>query len=239
MAQPVRGVHLGEVPGLVEIVDDVPAAFASVFIEAYSRRRSSHSRFTVALSGGPTARSCYERLAEQGATTVDWSLVDIVMGDERCVSAEDPDANQRLVREALLERVAPVGSFHPMSCEDGPKAYERVLRRLEVIDLVHLGLGPDGHTASLFEGSKALNAPPGCLAMLDRDPNERNPHARMTLTLEAIARSRKAVFTVAGQAKHAAFSAVASGFEVPGAKVRARSVLWIVDPPAAGAYASI
>ena len=86
-----------EVLDSIEPVDDVPAAFAAVLEERFANRRGP--RFVLFLSGGPTAAACYDRVAEQ--SQVDWSLVDIYMGDERLVAADGPAANQRLVREHL------------------------------------------------------------------------------------------------------------------------------------------
>lgn len=216
--------------GTVRIVPDVAAAFAARVVDAIGHRPDP--RFRLVLSGGPTARRCYERLAATSAA-VDWDVVDIYMGDERCVAPEDPDANQRLVREALLDRVAPVGSFHPMSCDD-VDAYDRLIAAVPALDLVHLGLGPDGHTASLFPGAPGLAAGPGRMVIASRDPNDRNPHDRMTLTLEAIARARAVVFTVSGASKHDAFAAVSKGSDLPATRVRAGEVLWLVDHDAAG-----
>ena len=219
-------------PGTVVLVDDVAAAFADTVCRSYTDRPGP--RFVVVLSGGPTARRCYERLARTAAGIIDWALVDILMGDERCVAPDDPDANQRLVREALIDPVGGVGSFRPMSCDQGPEAYEQVVAAIAAFDVVHLGLGPDGHTASLFPRSPALDAPPGRLVLRSVDPNDRNPHPRMTLTLEALARARLAVFTVAGEAKHDAFAALLTGEDLPAARVHAHRVLWLVDKAAAG-----
>jgi len=219
-------------PGTVDIVDDVATAFAETVVAAFAARPDP--RFVLVLSGGPTARRCYEVLSRAGVGRIDWSLVDIYMGDERCVAPDDPDANQHLVREALIDGVGGVGSFHPMSCAEGPAAYERAVAGLDAFDVVHLGLGPDGHTASLFAGSAALEAPPGRLVVRSVDPNDRNPHERMSLTLEALARARLVVFTVSGAAKHEAFTLVSSGADVPAARVRARQILWLVDREAAG-----
>jgi 6-phosphogluconolactonase len=103
------------------------------------------------------------------------------------------------------------------------------------LDLVHLGLGPDGHTASLFPGSPALDADPGRLVVMNTDPTGRNPHERMTLTFSGIARARLVVFTVAGEDKRAAFAGVRAGDpSLPASRVRADRVLWLVDPTAAG-----
>lgn len=224
-------------PGTVDVVADVAAAFSETVLSAYAAR--SGPRFVLVLSGGPTARRCYERLARAGAGRIDWALVDVLMGDERCVAPDDPDANQRLVREALIDPVGGVGSFRPMSCDEGPEPYERLIDSVATFDVVHLGLGPDGHTASLFSGSPALDAPPGRLAVRSEDPNDRNPHPRMTLTLEALARARLVVFTVSGEAKHEAFAAVAAGADLPASRVRAQQVLWLVDREAAGQVGAV
>jgi 6-phosphogluconolactonase len=233
MARAVTGSpSMSALHGEVRVVDDVPAAFAAAVLEQWSSR--TDARFSLVLSGGPTARRCYERLAAMAAATVDWRQVDVLMGDERCVAPDDPDANQRLVREALLDVVGPVGSFHPMSCDEGPMAYEALLAKWARLDLIHLGLGPDGHTASLFPDAPALDAPADRLVLVADDPHEHNPHRRMTLTYSAIARARLAVFTVSGDAKRAAFAAVRAGADVPAARVRAERVLWLVDPDAAG-----
>ncbi|MHB8329583.1 MAG: 6-phosphogluconolactonase [Acidimicrobiales bacterium] len=216
----------------VSVVGDVADAFAHTVVDAFATRRGA--RFSLVLSGGPTARLCYERLAEVGAAAVDWNLVDVLIGDERCVAPDDPDANQRLVREALLDQVAPVGSFHPMSCADGPDAYRAVLELWPELDLVHLGLGTDGHTASLFCDSPVLDSPPEQLVAMAVDPHGRNTYERMTLTYSAIGRARMVVFTVSGAAKRQAFADVRAGVDIPASRVRAGRVRWLVDPAAAG-----
>lgn len=219
-------------PGDLELTDDVPAAFARCLARAFAARPGP--RFTLAVSGGPTAERCYERLVAEsaaGALEVDWSLVDVLVGDERCVAPDDPDANQRMLRHALVDPLGSVGSFRPMSCEEGPEAYEALVRAMP-LDLVHLGLGPDGHTASLFPGSAALEEPGDRLVAENLDPSGRNPHRRMTLTLAGIARAATAVFTVSGEDKREALSRVRAGEDLPAARVRAGQVLWIVDPAA-------
>jgi len=219
------------IDGTVRIVDDVAAAFTDAVIDAFAHR--VETGFTLVLSGGPTARLCYEHLADVGADHIDWTVVDVLMGDERCVPADDVDANQRLVREALLDRVGPVASFHPMSCQDVDD-YDRLVAWIPALDLVHLGLGPDGHTASLFPGSPDLDAPPGRMAVVTRDPNGRNPHDRMSLTYGAIARARRVVFTVSGESKRDVWAEMTAGADVPATRVKAAEIVWIVDHAAAG-----
>ena len=229
-------------------VPDVPGAFTSIVLEAFGSRPGT--RFAMVLSGGPTARACYENLRlataaggpKQGA--ISWPLVDIYMGDERVVAPEDPDANQRLVREALIDGLGaagPVGSFMPMPTtgpiDDCVAEYQRTIAAVMAgpgIDLIHLGLGPDGHTASLFPNAPTLDAGPGELVAATEDPNGRNPHPRMTLTLPVINAARCAVFTVSGESKQDAIAAVRRGDDIPAERVRSQRIVWLVDEAAAG-----
>ena len=110
-------------------------------------------------------------------------------------------------------------------------AYDAEVAAAPPIDLVHLGLGPDGHTASLFPGSAAL-------AVDDRfvvtNGDELHPHPRLTFTYPALARSPLVVFTVAGDDKRDAFARVRAGDDLPAAHVDAARVVWLVDPAAHG-----
>jgi 6-phosphogluconolactonase len=219
------------VNGELIVTPDVPGRFVALVVDCYRSR--PRERFAMALSGGETARACYERLAAEAAEAVDWWTVDFYWGDERCVPADHPDSNQLLGREALLERVGAANSVRPMRCEEGPDAYQLLIGELGFFDVVHLGLGPDGHTASLFPDSPALDADPGQLVALNEDPHGRNPHPRMTLTLDGIARSRLALFTVSGAGKADALGQVHAGADLPAARVRSERVVWVVDPAAA------
>ncbi len=216
----------------VIVVDDVPAEFGERVVEAFHDRPSES--FSVALSGGATARRCYERLAVDGADQIDWWQVDVYWGDERCVPPDSPDSNERLVRESLLERVGAANAVYPMRCEDGPDPYQQRIASVGRLDLVHLGLGADGHTASLFPGSAALDADPGRLVAMNRDLTGENPHDRMTLTLSGIARSRLVIFTVEGESKRDAVAAALAGDpSCLAARVTADRVVWLVNPAAA------
>jgi 6-phosphogluconolactonase len=219
------------VHGELVVVDDVAAEFAERVIESFHQR--PQDGFSIALSGGQTARRCYERLADDAGNQIDWWKVDVYWGDERCVPLESPDSNYRLGREALLERLGAVNANYPMRCDEGADPYQLRLGDLGQFDVVHLGLGPDGHTASLFPGSPALDADPGRLVTMNSDPTGNNPHERMTLTFAGIERARLALFTVSGAAKCEALARVAAGEDLPAARVRAEQVLWIVDPAAA------
>jgi 6-phosphogluconolactonase len=221
------------VQGELVVVDDVPGEFAERVIEAFHSR--PHDAFSFAVSGGDLARQSYERLADDAGSQIDWWNVDVYWGDERCVPLDDESSNYRLVREALLEKVGAVNANYPMRCDEGPDPYQLRLGELGRFDVVHLGMGPDGHTASLFPSSAALDADPGRLVVMNEDPSGRNPHTRMTLTFAGIARARLALVTVTGEAKREALArAAADDPAIPATHIRADRVLWIVDPAAAG-----
>ena len=218
------------VPGELCLVDDVAGAFSAAVVEAFQNR--SADPFSIALSGGQTARACYERLAAD-AHSLDWWKIDVYWGDERCVPHDDPDSNYLLAREALLDRVGAANATHLMRCTEGPDPYQLRLGELGQLDVVHLGLGPDGHTASLFPGSAALDADPGRLVVMNDDPLGVNPHRRMTLTFAGIARARLVLVTVAGEEKAEALARVARGDDVPAAHISGDRVVWLVDAAAA------
>lgn len=209
----------------VQVVGDVPAAFAGLVRE----QRPA----TIALSGAGTARRCYEHLA--GFADLDWPAVEVLIGDERWVPVDSPDSNEGMAREVLLDRVGATKVHSARGAGDTPEAaaqaYEELVRGFDAIDLVHLGLGEDGHTASLFPGSTAL-------AEVERlyiaTGDDAHPHERLTLTYPGLERARLVVFTVQGEGKREAFARVRNGEDVPAARVRAERVVWLVDPAAAG-----
>ena len=219
--------------GEIITVEDVAGEFSERVVESFLNRPGDG--FSLVLSGGGTARRCYERLAEDGADQIDWWQVDVFWGDERCVPPGDADSNERLGREALLERVGAANAVYPMRCDEGPDAYQQRVAQAGRLDLVHLGLGPDGHTASLFPGSTGLDADPGRLVVLNDDPTGRNVHQRMTLTFSGIARARLVVVTVEGEEKREAFAAVRRGDpDLPATRIKADHLVWLVDPAAMG-----
>lgn len=233
-----------------EIVGSVSDGFARLVADTLAAPRTAG--FSLFLSGGPTAQQSYRRLAEltaphpadpggggTDAIPVDWTTVDIYLGDERCVPTDHEDSNHRMIAEALLDAVGPVRSDHPMyrsgPPDDAAAAYQREVAPLGRFDLVHLGLGADGHCASLFPGSATLAIDdPDVLVAATRDPNANNPHDRITLTLPGIARARLVVFTVEGASKRPALARVSAGEDLPAGRVSADEVLWLVDADAAG-----
>ena len=219
--------------GELVVVDDVPGEFAERVIEAFHGRPADD--FSLALSGGETARRCYERLADDAGNQIDWWKVDVYWGDERCVPLDHKDSNYRLGREALLERLGAVNANYPMRCDEGADPYQLRIGQLGRFDVIHLGLGPDGHTASLFPDSPALKADPGRLVVMNEDPSGRNPHPRMTLTFAGIDRARLVLVTVSGESKAEALARVVRGDDIPANRVTAEQVLWLADPAAASA----
>jgi 6-phosphogluconolactonase len=219
--------------GTVRLVDSVPGAFAALVADTVA----GPGPCTLVLSGGGTAAECYAAAAARPG--VDWSAVDVYLGDERCVPPDDPDSNHRMIATTLLDAVGPVRGDHPMYTggppDDAAADYQALLVGLPDLGLVHLGLGPDGHTASLFPDSTALDdTDPGHLVVANRDPRGLNRHDRLTLTYAGIARARRVVFTVSDASKREAFSRIAAGEDLPAGRVVAPDVLWLVDAAALG-----
>jgi 6-phosphogluconolactonase len=222
------------VNGRIERVTSVPEAFGQLMVGRIAE--APDDGFSLFLSGGETAQECYAQLAGLGAT-VDWGKVDVYIGDERCVPQDHQDSNLRMITETLLDQVPPVRSLHPMYRTGAPEAaaadYQREVERLVRFDLIHLGLGPDGHTASLFPGSTALAIDdPTQLVVANRDPLANNPHDRITLTIPAISHAASVVFTVTGESKRDPLARLIAGEDLPAGRVSAQEVLWLVDAEA-------
>jgi 6-phosphogluconolactonase len=211
-------------PGEERRVKNVPLAFAELV--------AGEAPMSLALSGGGTARTCYELLA---TAAVEWEEVDVFFGDERWVPLHDPDSNEGMARIAFLDEMEPRAIHSMRNAGDTPAAaadhYDQLLRAAPPIGLVHLGLGPDAHTASLFPGSAALEEHDRFVVATGDD---QHPHERLTVTLPALARASLVVFTVAGAEKRAALDAVRNGDAVPAGRVRAGRIVWLVDEAAAG-----
>jgi 6-phosphogluconolactonase len=219
--------------GTIRLVDSVPEAFADLVADELAGSAPGYSLF---LSGGGTAVECYRALAARRG--LPWAGVDIFLGDERCVPPEDPDSNHAMIVDVLLDAVGPVRSDHPMytsgPAAEAAAAYQRLVGAVTP-DLVHLGLGPDGHTASLFPGSPALDdTDPDHLVVANTDPNGVNHHERLTLTYAGIARARRVVITVAGASKRAALAAVMAGDDLPAGRLTGADIVWLADADALG-----
>jgi 6-phosphogluconolactonase len=211
--------------GEVREVEDVARAFADL---VKARQPSS-----IALSGGETAEEGYTALATRG---MDWSGTDVYIGDERFVPVTDPDSNEGMIRKVLFSETQP-RALHSMAgagatVEEAAIAYDALIRAADPIDIVHLGLGPDGHTASLFPGSATLDITDRLVVSAG---DELHPHPRLTFTYPAINRSPLVVVTVAGEEKREAFARVRAGDQaMPAARVAAERVIWLTDRAALG-----
>lgn len=210
---------------------DVTAAFARRVVDAWRNRPRAY--FSMVLSGGELARRCYRRLARDARDEIDWSTVDIYWGDERLVPRRHPDSNEQLVREALINQVPPLRGVFPMRVESNAGSYDALVRGAAPFDLIHLGLGADGHTASLFPGSDALDAPITRYVVDTEDPLGNNPHPRRTLTFAGIALGELVVVTVDGEEKREALQRVIDGdLTAPASRIRAPRVEWLVGESA-------
>lgn len=205
--------------------------------DARQRRGAAH----VALAGGETPRRAYELLAE---LVEDWAGIELWFGDERCVGPDDPESNYRMVAATLLAR-APIdpGQVHRIPGELGPhegaRAYaaelcDRVPRDengTPVLDVVVLGLGPDGHTASLFPGGEELDSQDIAVPVL-RAPKP--PPERVSLSLIVLRAARRCVMLATGASKADAVAAVIAGPDrhVPASLLRTGRLELIVDDAA-------
>lgn len=200
-------------------------------IAASARERGT---CTVALAGGRTPEPVYRALASM--PDVDWSRVDVFFGDERAVSPDDPESNYGMVRSALLSR-APISAarVHRMEAERpdrdaAARAYEQALP--PALDVLVLGIGPDGHTASLFPGSPALDERRRLVLPVT---GTKPPAARLTITPPVIAAARRIAVLAAGADKAAAVARALEGPLAPNGTPAqlARRGDWFLDRAAA------
>jgi len=176
----------------------------------------ARGRFDLVLAGGETPRAVYRHLR---LATADWARWHIYFGDERCLPAADPGRNSRMAREAWLDHVAiPAAQIHIIPAELGAapaaEAYATTLQSVGDFDLVLLGLGADGHTASLFPGRDSGAAPGGADVLAIHDAPKAPPE-RVSLSAARLGRARQVLFLVAGDAKHSALAAWRIGNAIP------------------------
>jgi 6-phosphogluconolactonase len=242
----------------VQIFDGVAQlmqAAAGAFVQAAADAVRTTGRFVVALSGGSTPNALFDLLASATwAPRIDWSRVHVFWGDERCVPPTDPASNYRSARERLLDRVAvPASQVHRMRGEDDPAAaatsYERELRATFAtpsgpprtvpgarFDLVLLGMGPDGHTASLFPGTAPVHESVRWVVAHDV---QKVSMWRLTLTPIVIDAAAEVVFLVAGPDKAPTLRRVLEGAPAPdllpsqAIAPEAGRLRWLVDAAAA------
>ena len=229
------------------IVPNPMAAYraAAHFFAAFAREAvAKRGRFSVALAGGGTPRAMHSVLAAEPKGVVPWDKTSVFFGDERALPPDDADSNYHMAWETLLAHV-PVDRSRVFrmqgeaaDLEEAALRYEADLRREtpDGLDLIFLGMGEDGHAASLFPGTAALDETERWVVAVTGPPGVLSPR-RITMTLPAIAQARRALFVVTGVAKRNALMRVRGRTEplLPAARVRAReTLLWIVDEAAAG-----
>jgi 6-phosphogluconolactonase len=235
---------------------EVSRRAADLFLRLTSEAQAHYRSFTVALSGGSTPKGLYTLLArEPYRSQVPWSLVHVFWGDERCVPPDHAESNYKLAHDALLSQVPiPETNIHRVSTEHGDCAgaaadYAQELvtffglegRALPHFDLLLLGVGDDGHTASLFPGKPALNERD---ALVVASPPGRLPPQidRVTLTLPVLNAARQVVFMATGPGKRDIVTRILAGVDatdgelLPAQRVRPAdgTLIWIIDQAAAG-----
>jgi len=239
----------------VRVLNDLQAiarAAADQFIALCQQSIEDHRRFTVALSGGSTPKALHAVLVERcakDAKLIDWSLVQVFFGDERHVPPDHPESNFRMANETLLSKVRiPKENIHRVHCENPDAAvaaaqYEADLVRgfqlntgeFPRFDLILLGMGPDGHTASLFPETEAINE---LRRLVVANWVEKFNSWRVTFTRPTINNASSVMIMVAGEDKAAALAEVMDNgspemYPVKYVAPKNGSLTWLVDRAAA------
>jgi 6-phosphogluconolactonase len=237
------------------IVVDDPAMLAKVAAERLMARiETNPARIAICLAGGSSPKQLYRLLARDAHTgRIPWDRVHWFIGDERFVAPSDPLNNMSMAKNIFLDAFAPAANIHPIPTstadpDESALRYERELqtfhgaRELDpekpLFDLVLMGVGPDGHTASLFPGDGALEERSRWVVGVARAPLE--PFVpRVTLTLPALSSCREMLFEVAGQQKRAILSRLLAGEDLPANRARSTfETVLLADRAAFGGAAS-
>ena len=240
---------MGKMIGRIEVLADPPSLARHVAEWMTDLALAAPGVFRVSLSGGSTPKALYERLASRPfVERFPWERVHWYWGDERFVPYDHPDSNFRMTREAMLSKAPiPPENIHPVPTDGDPDAaaarYQQTLQSAygaavldparPLFDITLLGLGPDGHTASLLPGEPVLEERRLWVAAVSHG----RPEVRITMTYPAIESSRQTAFLVAGQEKAAIMQTIRGGeSQVPAARVRpVGDLVWFLDQAAAGA----
>ena len=211
--------------------DAVAQFAATAVIEAAGAAIAARGVFHWALAGGTTPKRCYELLRE---AEIAWPNVHVWFGDERCLPAGDAGRNDLMADKALLNHVPiPETQVHRMAAELGPevaaKQYEALLAAVPVMDLILLGMGEDGHTASLFPGNPALEDQRLAVPVYN---SPKPPLERVSMGYAVLNAARRCLIMVAGAGKADAISRIRNGTRLPVARVQGCE--WLIDREAAG-----
>jgi 6-phosphogluconolactonase len=205
---------------------DLSSVVAQRIAELAAQAIAARGVFHIALAGGETPRRCYRKLRE---LAIDWKHVQIYFGDERCLPVGDARRNDSMVRETLLEHVhIPTANIHNIPTELGAceaaASYSSLLGNVASLDLVLLGMGEDGHTASLFPDNPAIESAAAAVPVFDAP----KPSAvRVSLGINTLNAARQKIFLVAGAGKRTALEQILLGNSLPAARVAAAE--WHLD----------
>jgi 6-phosphogluconolactonase len=244
--------HVASAPSIHRFRDleALSNAVADEVLDLLGAAVQARGRATIALSGGKTPEGLFRAVAARGPNALPWTRIDLWWCDERAVPPSQPDSNYRMAYEALIEPLGlPAAQIHRVKCEHGEaesvaRAYEaELVDSLGVppaIDLVLLGLGADGHTASLFPGQRSFAETSRWVASTVAPASTPGPRAaRITLTPRALNAARHVRFVVAGSDKAAAVAAALQGARDPLGRPAQRivpsdgEVGWRIDDAAA------
>jgi 6-phosphogluconolactonase len=232
-----------------------PAAMASAAADRVMARIAANAdRMAICLAGGSSPKALYALLATDAyRTRIPWQRMHWFIGDERFVGTDDPSNNMAMARRTFLDRCAPASNIHPIAIDTGDpdesaRRYETELKsfygadRLDparpLFDMVLLGAGPDGHTASLFPGYPAIEETTHWVTGVPK------AHVapfvpRVTLTLPALNSCREMLFQVSGPDKHAILTRVLAGEDLPANRAQSLGeTVWLVDKAALAGTAS-
>jgi 6-phosphogluconolactonase len=236
----------------IEVLSDLEALSlraASIFVSASRNSIATKKRFAVAISGGSTPRGLYTLLGSEAyRNQVDWQHVHFFWADERCVPKDDETSNFRTAFDTLLSKIAlPDKNIHRVKGEEAPdkaaRDYEEEIRRFfggsewSGFDLIILGMGEDGHTASLFPGSKSIEETVRLAIPVYLEEPRKN---RITLTLSVLNNADQILFLVTGSSKAAVLSEILGKREkkkwFPAGFIRPAhgNMTWLLDQEAAG-----
>ena len=239
---------MSEMRGRVETLADPAALARHVADWMTSMALAAKDAFRVSLSGGSTPKALFTLLASDPLIgRFPWSRVSWFWGDERFVSYDNPESNYRMTRETMLAKApVPPANIHPVPVDGTPDAaaarYERTLQAAygatvidparPMFDITLLGMGPDGHTASLLPGEPVLEERKRWVAAVSHG----RPEIRITMTYPPIDSSRRVAFLIAGKEKAAMFKTIRTGSsDVPAARVNPiGELIWFVDRAATG-----
>ena len=226
-----------------------PAELAKVAADRVIARISANaSRVAVCLTGGSSPKQLYQLLATDAyRSRIPWDRVHWFIGDERFVGADDPLNNMSIARHIFLDACSPAANIHPIPTDaadpdQAARAYERLLqsfygaetpdRARPLFDVVLMGVGPDGHTASLFPGYPAIGKTARWVVGVP-EAHVAPFVPRVTLTLPTLGSCREMLFEVAGADKRAILTRVLDGENLPAGRARsAGETIWLVDKAA-------